>query len=253
MTPWIVRSRPEPQAQVSLLCFPYAGGSSMMYRAWSRTLSPSIDVCAVELPGHGARVDEPLVTRLDALLDALVPAIAPILDRPVALFGYSMGSLVAFELARRLEERGVRPLHLFVAARSPPQCAGRAQVHALPRPEFLRSIERLGGTPPELFRSRELLDLFVPVLRADIEMVETHVDRPGPLLACPITAFGGSDDPHALPATMPGWGEHTRGDFAYRELAGGHFFLRGAEREVLDVISRSLSRECDPSRRQTCA
>jgi medium-chain acyl-[acyl-carrier-protein] hydrolase len=240
---WVVRPRPVPQARMRIFCLPYAGGSATIYRLWAQALYPSVEVCAVELPGHGSRLGEPLLTRMDRLVDALGAAVTPLLDRPFALFGHSMGALVAFELACRLAaDGGPSPEHLFVSGYSPPQLPlPPPKKHQLPAREFLNMIQRFGGTPPELFQYPQLLEMYIPVLRADLELIETYCYRVRPPLACPVTALGGSHDDHAPSATLQGWADHTLGGFQHRELPGGHFFLRDAEPAVIDSIARALS------------
>jgi medium-chain acyl-[acyl-carrier-protein] hydrolase len=238
----LVRLRPEPAARVRLVCFPYAGGSGLVYRTWPAALAGLAEVWIAEPPGRGLRLGERAHTRLEPLLDELVHALAPLRDRPLALFGHSMGALVAFELARRLGDHGgPAPAHLFVSGRSPPQVPARAPTHALPRPELLETLRRLDGTPAEVFARPDLIDLFLPILRCDLELVETHVHRAGPLLACPITAFTGREDHDAPAVTGDGWAEHTRGGFSHRTFDGGHFFLRSAERDVLDCVAAALA------------
>jgi surfactin synthase thioesterase subunit len=228
------------------VCFPYAGGNAHAYRTWPAALAPRVEVCAVELPGHGSRLSERPHTRLERLLDELVPAVAPLRDRPLALFGHSMGALVAFELARRLESAGAPPLHLFVSGCSPPQLPQREWLHTRPREEIIEAVRGLDGTPSEVFAHPELLDLLIPMLRADLELIETHVFGPGRLLACPVTAFAGASDPAAPAAFAPRWGDHASGPFESRIFEGGHFFLRTAEAEVLESIRAVLTTASGP-------
>ena len=239
--PWLSRARSSPGARARLICLPHAGGSARFYTQWGEALSPGVEVWAVELPGHGYRLGEPCFTRLDALLDALVPALAPVLDQPFALFGHSMGALVAYELARRLErERTALPLHLFVSGKLPPQWAMARSWHQLPAQDLVAAIQRCGGTPPELFRVPELIDAFLPSVRADLEMVETHPYRPSPQVDCPLTALGGIADDIAPAEWLSGWGLHTRREFRLELFSGGHFFLRDSQAAVTGCLARTI-------------
>lgn len=247
----VVRLRRAPDARVGLACFPFAGGDALAFRTWPAALGPSVEVYAVELPGRGLRLAERPHTRLAPLLDELACALGPLRERPLALFGHSMGALIAFELARRMEaDGGPPPAHLFVAGSPPPEAPARTRLHDAPRGELVALLRALGGTPPEVYEHAELLDLFLPILRADLELLETRVHRPGPPLACGITALAGAHDAVARPAAAAEWAAYTRGPFDVRVLPGGHFFLRTAERELLDHLRVALE---GPSARVSAA
>jgi medium-chain acyl-[acyl-carrier-protein] hydrolase len=239
---WIRRAN--PQACCRLFCFPYAGGGASIYHAWSRGLPATIDVCAVQLPGRENRIEEPLFTSLPSLIDALVYELAPYFDKPFAFFGHSMGALISFELARRLRRgRQPEPSQLFVSAYSAPQLPrSREVLHNLPSAEFLRSVFRMGGTPPAVLMNKELVNLMLPILRADFTIIETYVYTREEPLACPITAFGGGQDTVVTAHALQGWREQTSDIFKLYMLPGNHFFLQNNQQQLLQIIAADLQK-----------
>src|SRR5271156_6070491 len=155
---WIAYWKPRPKARLRLFCFPYAGASAMIYRLWSDGLSTDIELCPIQLPGRGIRLSECPFTDLPQLIDALAEALRPLLDKPFALFGHSLGTLISFELARELRaNHQVRPLRLFVSAGPAPQIPHRGPpINSLPEEEFSAELRRLNGTPEELLNHKEL-------------------------------------------------------------------------------------------------
>jgi medium-chain acyl-[acyl-carrier-protein] hydrolase len=239
-SPWIIRAN--PQAQFRLFCFPYAGGGASIYHSWSRGLPAAIDVCAVQLPGRESRIKEPLFTSLPPLIDALSRELAPFFDKPFAFFGHSMGALISFELARylrRMQQPG--PAQLFVSAYGAPQLPpSREMLHNLSTPEFLRSVFRMGGTPPAVLLNKELVSLMLPVLRADFTVYETYIYTREEPLVCPITAFGGEQDMLVTTRELQDWREQTHGTFKLSTLPGNHFFLQDSQQQLLQIIASDL-------------
>lgn len=231
-------------AEPLLLCFPYAGGSAMrIYREWVRPLAGTAEVVPVELPGRGARLGEALLTRVDELADDALRTVLPRLDRPYALFGHSLGALVAFELARKLEHRHARPaLHLFVSGHEAPHLnLQKHNDYLLPSAEFKARLRELAGTPEEVLAEEELLELLVPIIRADFEAADTYTYRAAPPLSCPMTVYGGTDDPEAPPDTLPEWAQQTQAVTEVRVLPGNHFFLHHQQSRLLSGVGDDLS------------
>ncbi|UFP93835.1 thioesterase II family protein [Gloeobacter morelensis] len=241
---WVVFPRPNPRARLRLFCFPYAGGAAHVFRNWPSRLPESLEVGALELPGHGGRLAEAPFTELPPLVRAAAAALAPYQDRPVALFGHSMGALIAFELARMLKrEHNLAPVHLFVSARRAPQMATDAdavQLHRLPAQELIERLRRLNGTPRAALADAELMELLLPTLRADFAVCETYRYTSETLLPCPITVFGGLQDPEVSLSELEGWREQTKAAFARYLLPGDHFFLHTSQILLLQALQQQL-------------
>jgi len=236
-------------SEILLFCLPYAGGSAMrIYGRWHRTLPDFVEVVPVEPAGRGARIAEKPLTSVDAITRDLIDTVARRIDRPYAIFGHSLGALVGFELARRLEYQHGRPAtHLFVSGHAAPQLPlPPDNDYLLPDKEFKERLRDLAGTPEEVLAHEELLDLVVPILRADFEAADTYRFRPGPRLGCPLTVYGGQDDPEAQPDTLPRWDAHTSAKTEVRVLPGNHFFLHHEEKTLLDGIAEDLDRARSP-------
>lgn len=240
--PWVRTVRPE--APVRLICLSYAGGGTVDFRAWADDLIPAVDLCPVVLPGRESRLGERAFDTLPALVEAMVPALLPLLrTAPFVLYGHSMGAWVAFEFARGLRRHGrVMPEHLIVGARRAPHRPARLPaLSGLPDPELVAAIQaRYGGIPEAVRNNRELMNLFLPTLRADFSLLDhyRHVDEPP--LALPITVLHGSADPVEDPSDLRAWSEHTSVGATFHTVAGGHFFLREARDEVTDRINAVL-------------
>lgn len=227
-----------------LFCFPYAGGGDSVFRAWQKGLPEAIEVCPVQLPGRGARISEPPFTELSPLVRAAAQALAPHWDKPFALFGHSMGALVCFELTRHLRrDGGPQPVHLFVSGRCSPQTLREPFAGDLPDSEFQETLRRYNGTPEEVLENPELMELLLPVIRADFAVCKSYVCAPEPPFSFPVTAFGGLEDLGVSRECIEGWREHTTGPFVLRMLPGDHFFLNTFARPLLEAIAKELERD----------
>jgi medium-chain acyl-[acyl-carrier-protein] hydrolase len=240
--PWLPNVRLNPRAALRLFAFPYAGGSTAIYRNWQAALPEGIDLCPVQLPGRGSRMREQSFTRVPALVESLAEALRPHLDRPFAFFGHSMGAAIGFELARRLRERySLEPAHLFVSGRRAPQVPGeRLHTYDLPEEEFVAELQRLNGTPRDVLLHAELMQVMLPLLRADFELIQTYEYVPGPPLGCPVSAFGGLQDYEVERGMLEAWREHTEGPFSVHMLPGDHFFLHSAGQQLLRLLAQKL-------------
>ncbi|HET9383173.1 MAG TPA: alpha/beta fold hydrolase [Streptomyces sp.] len=236
--PWIRRFRPRPEADVRLVCLPHAGGSASYYHPLTRSpLLPATEVLAVQYPGRQDRRREPLVDDIPRLADLITEALAPFGDRPLALFGHSMGAVLAFEVAQRL---GERPRHLFVSGRRAPSRFRRGTVHLLSDAELVGELRRAGGTDPRFLDDEELLAEILPVVRNDYRAVELYRWNQAPPLDCPVTALVGDRDPQAALDDVEAWRDHTTGAFDLRTFPGGHFYLNTHQGGVVDIIAKAL-------------
>jgi medium-chain acyl-[acyl-carrier-protein] hydrolase len=240
---WLACPAPDPRARLRLFFLPYAGGGVAPYRRWLAALPADVEAWLVQLPGREKRFRERPFDRMAALLAELAPVLEPLLDRPFAFFGHSMGALIAYELARELRRRGrPEPEHLLASARgAPDRQPATGPRHDLPDAAFLEQLRRLGGTPAEVLENRELLEMFLPLLRADFALAETYSWTAEPPLGCAITALGGAEDP-AWPAEgLELWRRHTTGPFRLHLFEGNHFFLHSAEGLLLERLREALA------------
>jgi len=230
---------PNNGAAVRLACLAYAGGCATAYRNWSALLPPSIELYAAELPGRGRRLAEPPLRDLRAIVADLADGL-PASPMPFALFGHSLGALLAFELARESIRRGgAPPIALFAAACPAPHLPRRAPTYDLPDAEFARTLARLGGTPPEVLADPELTSLLMPALRADLELFDRYEYAASLPLPCPIIVLGGASDRHVGSSDLDSWQPHGCG-FARHMFAGDHFFPRTAEADVVRIVAAQL-------------
>jgi len=181
-------------------------------------------------------------TQLSPLVEALTQGLLPLLDKPFAFFGHSLGALVSFELARELRRQyGVYPVRLFVSSCSAPQIPHRGlPIHTLPEAEFLAELRRLNGTPAEVLEHQELIRIVLPVVRADFAVYETYSYSRQPPLNCPISTFGGWHDRKVSHSDLEAWRDQTSGSFSSQMFFGDHFFLNTSQPLVLRVLSQQL-------------
>jgi medium-chain acyl-[acyl-carrier-protein] hydrolase len=225
-----------------LFCFPYAGGDTYGFRTWQRQFPPDIDLCLVHLPGRGKRIGEQMFTRLNLLVQTIADLIMQEPQPPYAFFGHSMGALISFELARELRRRGFSaPCRLFLSGRSAPTVAGReAPIFNLPEKAFIAEVRKFNGTPEEVFDNQETRDLFLPVLRADLEMLDTYEYYSEERLPCPITVYGGLQDSDAPIRNLRGWEEQTSASCNLRTFTGDHFFIHNPNVGFVDAFRRDV-------------
>lgn len=224
---------------VQLLCFPYAGGGTQVFRDWQARLPAGIGVTAVRLPGREQRFREPAFGSWSAALSALVEAVAPEADRgPYALFGHSLGARLAYELTHRLEAAGHRRPEVLVvsACRAPGVPPRTAPMHAMDGPTLAARLREMDGVPAEVLASPAIMALMEPVLRADLRLAETWEPSPG-AVGAPILAMCGDRDDIAPYEDVLGWRDHTTAAFAIRSFPAGHFFLRDEEEAVVATIA----------------
>lgn len=242
-TPWLAYYQPNYRATLRLFCFPYAGGSALVFNKWRESLPPFVEVCPVQLPGRGNRLDAPPFTDMESLVEAAGAALLPYFDRPFAFFGHSMGASLSFELARLLRRDGRRlPLHLYISGRRAPHIIDDdPPLHHLPDAELLDELRQLNGTPKEVLEHPELMQMMLPLLRADFSVAETYVCKTEPPLNIPMTVFGGLADKDIEREQLEAWREYTTAAFKLRMLEGDHFFLNTSQSMLLRLLSSELA------------
>jgi len=241
---WFICPQPVPTAAKRLFCFPHAGVGTSTFRNWIGALGPDVEVVLAQLPGREGRFGQPLYNCISDLVPPLVQHMARYLDRPFALYGHSMGGTIAFEAARLIRETWrVQPERLFVGATPAPQLPwAHSPLRDLPEEQFLREIQiRYGGIPAQILGDAELREAFMPILRADIAMVETYAYNDAPPLDCGITVFGGLQDAMVSRTSLEAWRRQTASQFSLHMVAGNHLFLRSASMPMLQLIAGDLN------------
>jgi surfactin synthase thioesterase subunit len=239
---WFPYWKPRPEAALRLFCFPFAGGSASALHRWA-DLGPTVEVLAVQYPGRETRFHEPPARRVTELVEALGPAMLPLLDRPFAFFGYSLGTAISLQLAYWLRQAGApAPRGVMMAAGVPLKLREPRSTYTLPDPDLIAELREYGATPPEVLAHKELMEMLLPTVRADFEMLETFTAPDEAPLSVPLAVWGGTEDQRPSPQELEAWRDYTSRDFSLQLIPGGHFFLFSAADALREAMERTLIR-----------
>ncbi|MFQ6331626.1 thioesterase II family protein [Nocardia sp. CWNU-33] len=226
---WLRRLSPSPgNGSHKVICFPHAGGSAISFGPLAKCIGSEYDVLAVQYPGRQDRRHEPLVGSISDLVDGLLPELIETVKDAESFsgFGHSMGSVVAFEACRRLEQEvGATARVLFASGRRAPSSTQPGTVHLLSDRELCEQLLSVGGTPPALLEDPEFREIILSITRNDYRAIETYECTTDAIVSCPIVAIAGDRDPDASLADIEAWSSHTSGSFFAKSFPGGHFFL----------------------------
>lgn len=240
---WVTCPIPQPQAKLRLFCFAYAGGGASIYRDWGKLLGPTIEVCPIQLPGRENRYAEMPHRNVQTLAPEIATHLQGFLDKPYIIYGHSMGALVGYEVMRTLQAKN-QPLPLvallaaFRAAHLPLK---RAPMHQLSDEAFIEKLASLGGCSPEVLNSEELLQIILPMLRADFELCDGYTHQAGEALKCPFIMIAGLKDRQVAHEDIQAWQIHTYHPARLLTLPAGHFFLKTHQTDLMQII-----RQCMP-------
>jgi medium-chain acyl-[acyl-carrier-protein] hydrolase len=239
---------PNPSAKVQLFCFPFAGGGARTFLHWYKHL-PSIELCLIAYPGREHRFKEKAITDIDLLLGLLMEECKKVIRTDFAIFGHSMGSIISYGLATKLEESQIIPKHLFVSSAAAPTRTLKQEtmLSLLPEDQFIQTlVERYNAIPDIILQDSGLMQIFATILRNDISLEEQYIKKYGAKinnthLSCNITAFGGVDDIAVKEKDLMTWKNLTQGKFNIKVLPGTHFYLN----EHPDLLFQEIEKKLD--------
>ncbi|WP_179892483.1 thioesterase II family protein [Streptomyces sp. rh34] len=239
---WIVRPQRVADPRLRVICFPHAGAGAAPFTPWAKRLPPEVELCAIRFPGRENRIDEPPIDDIRLLVDQLEPAVAPLTDRPFVLLGHCSGSIVAFELARRLRAScRSRPVLLVVSAVAGPSRRRASEaIHRLPRDAFFERVAAYGGLDESVLADPEVMELFETTLRADFRLAEEARNTPGAPLDVPVLAVCGRADPYVDIAAVSAWREETSEAFSLHLAETGHFALDETMEKLTSLLPELL-------------
>lgn len=228
---------------MKLFCLPYAGGSSVIYTTWKNYVDSSIELCPIELAGRGKRFQEPLYNTIKEMVEDVYEQIKDDIEKDsYAIFGHSMGSIIAYELCHKLEEKNTRkPVHVFFSGHKAPSIIKDDEIiHDLPDEEFKNKLIELGGTPKEFFESKELCDMFIPIIRADFKAVENYTyNSSNDKLNINISVLYGKKEEMTMNEILQ-WRNHTNGETKIYPFEGDHFFINDNSQNIVNIINHTL-------------
>lgn len=240
---WLRSYRSVRRPRLTLVCFPHAGGAASAFRDWPQHLPGDVELLAACYPGREGRLGEPPIDRMDQLAERFVEALLPLLDRPLALFGHSMGASVAHEVAMRLDELPEAAVAgLFVSGRVPPHRLQELEIARFSDDEeLIGEVLRLGHANAEVFDDPELRELILPAIRADFRLVSTYSPGLRRVISVPVVAYGGAADPDVSVENIYAWSAISSGTFDCRIFPGGHFYLERHRMHLVQHIADRLT------------
>lgn len=229
-------------AKVRLICFPYAGGNAGAYQGWSKLLPPYVDLICVQPPGRGARFLEAPYGSMSELVEELLGFTSLLTELPYVVFGHSLGARAAYSLISEWRDRGVRqPFHFIASGSRAPHLKNQGEsTQHLSRSDFIKTLENLEGTPKEVLQNKELMDLYLPALRADFKLAETFQATPK-ILDCPLSVFYGKQDVSTTMDQLLSWQDLSSKQVSLTPFSGGHFFINDCQPIVVKSIKSILS------------
>lgn len=243
-TKWITCPKKQPDAKIRLFCFSYAGGGASVFLHWPHSISTDIEVCIIKMPGREIRFNETPYRRIPKLVEDLAPAILPFLDKPFIFFGHSLGAHISFYLTRHLRKHGLPcPIHMFISgARAPhlTEPVPDALHYKMEDKEFIDKLIKFGGMVDAVLKDKEILDIVLPILRADIEMLNTMEYTDEEPLSCNMTSFSGEFDKRVSREDAEAWSKHTNHDFRLTMIPGKHLFINTHQAQVIDLINKEI-------------
>lgn len=243
MSSWFVVPKPLHHPKLRLICLPYAGGSTATYQAWQRQMPDGVELLLIQPPGRAERFHEPPYKTMDTLVDNLATQFLPLTHTPYVLMGHSLGSLIGYELMKRLRLTGATLPRYFIASGCrAPHLYSKEQTFDLPKAAFIHELKKMNGTPEAILQNNELMELYLPLLRADFQVAETYFTSIGEPLNCTLILFSGTEDRGIKQADLEGWRKHFNSGGNIQMFEGDHFFIEQNGREILSAVTSLLEK-----------
>lgn len=241
---WFVQNSSQPLAKFNLFCFHHAGGAASHFSDWQRHLPATIQVNAIQLPGRDHRYGESFYNSVSQIVDKLLTFEDVFREKPFVLFGHSLGAIIAFELTKTMQKKGLSPMALIVSGRSAPALAHLQEpIHHLPDELFIKQlILRYGGLRSDVLQSAELMSLLLPRIRADVAMAESWKYEKTLKINCPLFVFGGDNDVSVSEDDLSGWQLESENKIRIFRFSGDHFFIETDKIAVMSKIRQVFDR-----------
>lgn len=237
---WYLEYKKNPQADVRLFCFHHSGGAASFYFPWVESLSSNIELLAIQLPGRENRFSEPLMNDLKDILNSLTEAFHVYKDKPFFTFGHSLGALIAFEFALSIRNHyAVSPCHMIISSTKAPHLPFRMKpLSNLDHNTLKKELEIYNGIDERIRQNDELLNLFLPIIKSDFSIYESHHYAKSEPFSCDILAISGGDDKTVTTEEILAWSDYTMGKFKHLSFPGGHFYLKEHQKQIIEIINQ---------------
>lgn len=219
--------RVKRDATIDLICFPYAGSGASLFTSWLDYLDLKINLYGFQAPGKEDRISEDLIEDLDSLVQLATQEIQQLIQGPFVLFGHSLGSVLAFEITKSLEKQAISPKLMILSGRQPPEFGSKMQsISHLGDDAFIEQLKKLQGSDSRVLENRELMELLLPIIRADFKISECYRDFSGLKVQCPLIALGSNDDPWINKNDFNAWQNYSHKPVKIQFFPGGHFYIK---------------------------
>lgn len=241
---WFFTLKEKPESQIRVIALPFAGGGPSAFHSWHPIFSDNIELIVINYPGRETRFTEKPVNDPEEMVSEIVNSLSDYSDKPFVLFGHSMGAMLAYFVTCELQRKQLMmPEILFVSGMRAPHIASRSEpVKQMNDEDLVNSLNKYGGMPAELFKNKELLQIFLPIIRADLEMLGRVPVEKSDNVNVPIFAYGGELDQTFTKDDLQQWDQYSDVEFKLHLMPGGHFYINQHRNELLRAIEDDISR-----------
>jgi surfactin synthase thioesterase subunit len=236
---WFKPIRVNSQAKVNLVCFPFAGSGASIFFPWEKFLHSDFNIYAFQAPGREDRIGEDLIDNLELLVQKGSAELLKLANKPIILFGHSLGAVIAFEITKLIEKQGIEPKCLIVSGRQPPHLSLKMPpISELSDQDLLKGLLDLEGTDREIVKHPELLEIILPIIRADFKIGEKYLLPIQDQINCPIIAIGANNDPWVKVDELSQWQKFTRQECQLKTISGDHFYVKNDFQEIVQLLNQ---------------